>query len=74
MLRTGAAARQLVSRRVRALIEETGSQRAAAARLGVGVGFVSDLLKGRRSPGPHTARKLGLKAVRIIGFEDGTEL
>lgn len=58
---------------VRALIErlilEAGSLRALARRWKITPAYLSDLRRGRRAPGPHVLRPLGLKRVVTITYE-----
>ncbi len=49
----------LVSR-LTTLVAQHGSQRAAAAHLGISQSHLFDLLNGRRKPGPKTLAALGL--------------
>lgn len=48
---------------LRAYCATQGSQVAAAARLGVSVQHVNDILHGHRKPGPKILKALGLKKV-----------
>ena len=50
-----------VRARITRLIAETGSQRAAAAALGISQAHLSDILRGYRRPGPKTLEALGLE-------------
>lgn len=47
------------------LAEETGGVRALAKALGVSPSYVSDVLNGRRAPGPPFLAALGLKKVVV---------
>jgi DNA-binding transcriptional regulator YdaS (Cro superfamily) len=46
--------------RLRAECRKAGGQRAWAALYGVSESYVSDLLHGRRKPGPRVLKALGL--------------
>lgn len=50
-------------KRILALIETHGSQKNAAAALGMSAQYLSDVLRGRRTPGPKILKALGLTAV-----------
>lgn len=50
-----------VRNRLAALVAQHGSQRAAAATLGISQSHLFDLLSGRRKPGPKTLKSLGLE-------------
>ncbi len=50
---------------LRARAEKAGSQRALAERLGVTPAYLSDVLQGRREPGPKILAALGLRRVEM---------
>jgi plasmid maintenance system antidote protein VapI len=52
--------------RLRELIEELGSQKAAARKLGFTPSFINDVLHGRREMTEALAAKLGFK--RVVTF------
>lgn len=45
------------------LIKEEGGQNAAARKIGISHAHLSDLLKGRRAPGPKVLGPLGFRRV-----------
>ena len=47
------------------LIEEHGSQRAAAAALSISQSHFCDILRGYRKPGPKTLKAMGLEETII---------
>ncbi len=49
------------------LVSELGSQAAAAAALGIGPSYFSDLLRGRRNVSDSMLRKLGLRRIVVRG-------
>jgi hypothetical protein len=49
-------------------VAEAGSMRALARKWGVTPSYVSDLLGGRRSPGPMILNPLGLKRIDIVDY------
>lgn len=51
-----------IKAKLAALVEQHGSQRAAAAALGIGQTQLFDILNDRRKPGPKTLKALGLEA------------
>lgn len=51
--------------RLRVLVQEAGTQAAAAKQIGSTQGQVSDLLKGRRSFSNSILRRLGLRRVTV---------
>jgi transcriptional regulator with XRE-family HTH domain len=63
--------RDTVIKKIERIIEERGTQRAAAEFLGVSPQYLTDLLKGRRDPGVKILSKLGLQS-RVI-YESKTE-
>ena len=54
--------------RLRELVERLGTQRDAAAFLGVSGPFVSDILKGNRQITPRILEKLGLE--KVVQFRE----
>ena len=54
--------RETVIRKLQAIIEAEGTQKAAAEVLGVSQQYLTDLLKGRRDPGAKILTKLGLES------------
>jgi len=54
--------RPAVIRKIEKIIEERGTQTAAAEFLGVSSQFLSDILKGRRDPGKKILDSLGLES------------
>jgi len=63
---TAEEARELVGE----LVEELGSQSAAAERLGVSKTMVSDILSGARKVTDNIARKLGYSKVVVFIKQD----
>jgi hypothetical protein len=55
--------------KVRKEIERAGSLRALAREWGVSPCYLSDLMNGRRGPGPSILGPLGLVRVQRITFE-----
>lgn len=53
---------------LRRVIQEEGTQKKAAARLGVSQQYISDLLKNRRQPGTKILRRLGLR--KVVSYEE----
>lgn len=53
---------------VRSRVAEAGSMREYARRTGVTVAYVSDLLNGRRAPGPKILGPLGLERVETVEY------
>jgi transcriptional regulator with XRE-family HTH domain len=51
---------------LRAEVQRQGSQRLLAQRCGVTESFLSDVLRGRRDPGPKLLAALGLRQVVCI--------
>ena len=54
--------RPSVIKKIEQIIEERGTQKAAAQFLEVSEQYLSDLLKGRRDPGKKILDKLGLES------------
>ncbi len=52
---------------LRQLVEEAGSQRNLAKRLGVSAPFIGDVLLGKREPAAKMLKALGLR--RVVTFE-----
>lgn len=52
---------------LRKLVEEAGSQRELAKRLGVSAPFIGDVPLGKREPAPKMLKALGLR--RAVTFE-----
>jgi len=50
-----------VARRIRVAIQQAGSQRAWAERVGVSPVFICNVLQGKRAPGPKVLAALGLR-------------
>ncbi len=50
-----------VMERLAKLVSQHGSQRAAAAALGISQPHFCDMIHGRRRPGPKTLKALGLE-------------
>jgi len=57
-----------VTTKLLTLVRIEGSQKAAADKLGITPGYLSDLLRGNRKPGEKLLVKLGLK--RTIVYSD----
>jgi len=57
-----------VTTKLLALVGTAGSQKAAADKLGITPGYLSDLLRGNRKPGEKLLVKLGLR--RTITYEN----
>lgn len=53
------------------LVQLLGSQRAAAGQLGVSQAYLSDVLAGRRAPGPAILKALGLE--RETNYKETTK-
>jgi antitoxin component HigA of HigAB toxin-antitoxin module len=53
--------------KIKSLVSESGTQRAAAEILGISQVYLSDILNGRRFVSDELARRLGYR--RIICFE-----
>lgn len=49
-------------------VVRAGSMRAAAREFGVTVSYVSDLLNGRRAPGPKILGPLGLERIKMVVY------
>jgi hypothetical protein len=58
-----------VRRDVRIYIERAGSLRALAKQWGVCPALLSDLMNGRRRPGPKILKPMGLRVVKTITYE-----
>ena len=54
--------RPAVIKKIEQIIEERGTQKAAAEFLGVSSQFLSDILKGRRDPGKKILDRMGLES------------
>ena len=52
--------------RLREMASEMGSQKALAEKLGVTQSYLSDVLNGRREPGPKMLAALGLEAEKVF--------
>jgi len=52
-------------------VEVTGSQAKCAEKLGVTQGYINDLLKRKREPGPKILIALGMRKVVIYEYEVG---
>jgi hypothetical protein len=52
-----------IRQRMLRLITAAGSQRGAAAALGISQSHLCDILRGHRKPGPKTLEALGLEEV-----------
>ncbi|MDA1095365.1 MAG: helix-turn-helix transcriptional regulator [Acidobacteria bacterium] len=52
---------------LRRLVRDLGSQQAAAAALGIGPSYLSDLLRGRRECSVAILKKLHLRRVVVRG-------
>lgn len=63
----GAVTKQELIEHLRQLVEEAGSQRELAKRLGVSAPFIGDVLLGKREPAPKMLKALGLR--RVVTFE-----
>ena len=57
--------RESVIRKLRQLIAEKGTAKAAAQFLGVSSQYLSDVLKGRRDPGDKILSSMGLQS-RVV--------
>lgn len=53
--------RDEVTELIRDLIKQEGTQTAAAAKLGIVPPYLSDLLRGKRDPGPEVLSFFGLE-------------
>lgn len=53
---------------IRAKVKADGSMRAYARETGVAVSYVSDLLNGRRAPGPKILGPLGLVREKVVRY------
>lgn len=53
---------------VRRKVDEAGSMREYARQTGVTVSYVSDLLNGRRAPGPKILGPLGIERVKVVDY------
>lgn len=58
-----------VLRKLQARMEEVGSQKALADEIGVSQPYLSDVLKGKRDPGPSILSHLGLKKSAVYEEE-----
>jgi DNA-binding transcriptional regulator YdaS (Cro superfamily) len=56
--------RESVIRRLWVVIAAQGSQKDAAAFLGISAQYLNDVIQGRRDPGPTLLKALGIKAVQ----------
>ena len=61
----------LAQRRLAAVIQRAGSQRAAARSLGVSAAYLNDVLRGRRAVSARLARALGLERVTVYRVKEG---
>lgn len=50
-------------------VEQAGSMRALAREFGIQPSYLSDLLQGRRAPGPKVLGPLGLRRVKLVTYE-----
>lgn len=57
--------RNALIRKLYAMVEERGTQRAVAKYLGVSEIYLSDVLRGKRNPGESILAKLGLTAQTV---------
>lgn len=57
--------------RLRAAIEQVGSQRAFADQHGISLQYVNDVLRKRREPGQKILDALGIERVVIYRLKDG---
>jgi DNA-binding transcriptional regulator YdaS (Cro superfamily) len=62
---------QQVVSQLRAAASAAGSQRAYAESIGVSEAYLSDVLAGRRAPGPKVLAALGLEAVILYQSAGG---
>lgn len=53
---------------VREAVDRAGSMRKLASEWGVSPPMISDLLGGRRGPGPKILRHLGLKRIKSVSY------
>ena len=44
---------------LRRVVQRAGSQKAAATELGIALGYLNDVLHGRRAPGPKLLEAMG---------------
>ena len=58
---------------IRRVVREQGGQNLAAVRLGISKGYMSDLLKNRRQPGPDLLKRLGFRKVVDERYEKVAE-
>lgn len=65
---TEADVRKLVGRE----IERAGSRRALAMEWGVSSALISDVMNGRRGPGPAILKHFKLRRVETVTFEAAT--
>lgn len=61
---------EAVRERVRQIAGECGGVRALAKRLEISPSYVSDVLNGRRAPGPPFLAALNLR--KVVGYAGGT--
>jgi transcriptional regulator with XRE-family HTH domain len=54
------------------LVRTRGSQKAAAEALGVSAAYLSDVLRGKREPGPKVLRYFGVR--RVTHYDEEGEL
>ena len=56
---------------VKALVVKAGSMRAMAIEWGLSPAYISDVLAGKRGPGPSILGPLGLVQVVTVGYVKG---
>ena len=52
-------------------IIQGGSQRSCAQQLGISEAYLSDILSGKRDPGPKLLEPIGL--IRVVSYENPTK-
>lgn len=57
-----------VRRLVKVGIKRAGSLRKYAKEMGINASYVSDMVNGRRNPGPKLLKPLGLKRVVVVEY------
>jgi hypothetical protein len=57
--------REEVIQMLREYVEDCGSQKEAASKIGISAQYMNDLMRGRRSPGPAVLETMKLKRVMV---------
>jgi transcriptional regulator with XRE-family HTH domain len=55
-----------IIKRLKQLSQEAGSQAALAAKIGISTPYLSDVINGRRDPGPAIRQFLGIQ--KVVGY------